>query len=71
MLVRAFDDDPVSNYMFAGRRRRHFGLHSFFTSELRHNYIPHHQVYVTEDLSGASSSCQPLPSSSAPTRSAR
>jgi GNAT superfamily N-acetyltransferase len=53
MLVRAFDDDPVSNYMFAGRRRRHFGLHSFFTSELRHNYMPHHQVYVTEDLSGA------------------
>jgi GNAT superfamily N-acetyltransferase len=53
MLVRAFDDDPVSNYMFAGRRRRHFGLHSFFTSELRHNYMPHRHVYVTEDLSGA------------------
>jgi GNAT superfamily N-acetyltransferase len=53
MLVRAFDDDPVSNYMFAGRRRRLLGLHSFFTSELRHNYLPHRQVYVTEDLSGA------------------
>jgi GNAT superfamily N-acetyltransferase len=53
MLVRAFDDDPVSNFMFAGRRRRHFGLHSFFTSELRHNYLPHGHVYVTEDLSGA------------------
>ncbi len=53
MLVRAFDDDPVSNYMFAGPRRRHFGLHSFFTSELRHNYLPHRHVYVTEDLSGA------------------
>lgn len=53
MLVRAFDDDPVSNFMFAGRRRRHAGLHSFFTSELRHNYLPHRHVYVTEDLSGA------------------
>ena len=29
------------------------GLHSFFTSELRHNYLPHGHVYVTEDLSGA------------------
>jgi ribosomal protein S18 acetylase RimI-like enzyme len=53
MLVRAFDDDPVSNFMFAGPRRRHFGLHSFFASELRRNYLPHRHVYVTEDLSGA------------------
>jgi GNAT superfamily N-acetyltransferase len=53
MLVRAFDDDPVSNFMFAGPRRRHVGLHSFFTSELRRNYLPHGHVYVTEDLSGA------------------
>jgi ribosomal protein S18 acetylase RimI-like enzyme len=53
MLVRAFDDDPVSNFMFAGRRRRHLGLHSFFRSELRHNYLPHGHVYVTDDLSGA------------------
>ena len=53
MLVRAFDDDPVSNFMFAGRRRRHLGLHSFFTSQLRHQYMPHGHVYTTEDLSGA------------------
>ena len=53
MLVRAFDDDPVSNFMFAGPRRRHRGLHSFFTSELRHTYLPQGHVYVTEDLSGA------------------
>jgi hypothetical protein len=31
MLVRAFDDDPVSMFMFAGRRRRQLGLHSFFS----------------------------------------
>jgi GNAT superfamily N-acetyltransferase len=53
MLVRAFDDDPVSNFMFAGRRRRQLGLRSFFTAELRHNYLPHRHVFVTEDVSGA------------------
>jgi ribosomal protein S18 acetylase RimI-like enzyme len=53
MLVHAFDDDPVSMFMFAGRRRRHLGLHSFITSELRRHYLPHRHVYVTEDLSGA------------------
>jgi GNAT superfamily N-acetyltransferase len=53
MLVRAFEDDPVSNFMFDGVRRRARGLHSFFTSQLRHQYLPHGHVYVTEDLSGA------------------
>ena len=53
MLVRAFDDDPVSNFMFAGPHRRRLGLQSFFTTELRRNYLPHRHVYVTEDLSGA------------------
>jgi ribosomal protein S18 acetylase RimI-like enzyme len=53
MLVRAFDDDPVARYMFAGTRRRRLGLHSFYTSELRRHYLPEGHVYVTEDLSGA------------------
>jgi len=35
LLVRALDDDPVSNFMFAGDRRRHLGLQSFFASQLR------------------------------------
>lgn len=53
MLVRAFDDDPVANFMFAGDRRRRRGLHSFFGTELRRNYLPHGHVYTTDDLSGA------------------
>jgi ribosomal protein S18 acetylase RimI-like enzyme len=53
MLVRAFDDDPVSNFMFAGQRRRHLGLHSFFSSQLRRQYMPLGHVYTTDDLSGA------------------
>lgn len=53
MLVRAFDDDPVATYMFPGSRRRQLGLHSFFTSQLRRQYLPRGNVYVTEDLNGA------------------
>jgi ribosomal protein S18 acetylase RimI-like enzyme len=52
LLVRAFDDDPVANFMFAGRRRREWGLHSFFSSQLRRQYMPHGHVYTTEDVSG-------------------
>ena len=53
MLVRAFADDPVATFMFAGARRRKLGLHSFFTSQLRRQYLPYGHVYVTEDLAGA------------------
>ncbi|MGO9853793.1 MAG: GNAT family N-acetyltransferase, partial [Acidimicrobiales bacterium] len=52
-LVRAFDDDPVARFMFAGPRRRRMGLHSFFASQLRHQYLPSGHVYTTEDQSGA------------------
>ncbi len=53
MLVRAFADDPVANFMFAGDRRRQRGLHAFFTSQLRHEYLPHGHVYTTDDGDGA------------------
>jgi len=53
MLVRAFDDDPVANFMFAGDRRRARGLHVFFTSQLRHQYLPHGHVYTTDGVAGA------------------
>jgi GNAT superfamily N-acetyltransferase len=52
-LVRAFDDDPVANFMFAGDHRRRRGLHSFFTSQLGRQYLPGGQVYTTEDRAGA------------------
>jgi len=58
MLVRAFDDDPVATYMFAGPRRRRRGLHSFFTTQLR-TYLPRGHVYVSDDLSGAALWGQP------------
>ncbi len=53
MLVRAFADDPVANFMFAGDRRRRRGLHAFFTSQLRHQYLPHGHVYTTGEQHGA------------------
>jgi ribosomal protein S18 acetylase RimI-like enzyme len=53
MLVRAFADDPVASFMFAGPRRRSAGLHSFFSTQLRHQYLRHGHVYTTEDHSGA------------------
>lgn len=49
MLVRSFDDDPVANFMFAGERRRHRGLRSFFSSQLRHQYLRYGHVMVAGD----------------------
>jgi GNAT superfamily N-acetyltransferase len=53
MLVRAFTDDPVANFMFAGERRRTRGLRSFFTAQIRHQYLPFGHVYTNDELSGA------------------
>jgi GNAT superfamily N-acetyltransferase len=52
LLVRAFDDDPLSNFIFGGDRRRHRGLHSFFTAQIRHQYLPLGEVFTTEGLGG-------------------
>ncbi len=52
LLVRAFADDPVASFMFAGDRRRQFGLHSFFTAQIRRQYLPGGQVHTTDDLAG-------------------
>lgn len=51
-LVRAFDDDPVAEFMFAGDRRRRLGLRSFFSVQIRRQYLPLGHVYTTEDLRG-------------------
>jgi ribosomal protein S18 acetylase RimI-like enzyme len=52
MLVRSFADDPVANFMFAGETRRRLGLHSFFMSQMRRQYLPYGHVYTTDDLGG-------------------
>ena len=53
LLVRSFDDDPVSNFVFSGDRRRRLGLHSFFTTLIRRQYLNFGHVYTTEDFGGA------------------
>ncbi len=53
MLVRAFADDPIANFMFAGSRRRARGLHSFFSIQLRRQYQPEGHVYTTDGCAGA------------------
>ncbi len=52
-LVRAFADDPVANFMFAGDRRRCRGLRSFFARQIRHQYLSGGHVYTTDDRAGA------------------
>jgi GNAT superfamily N-acetyltransferase len=52
-LVRSFADDPVANFMFAGERRRRRGLHSFFASQIRRQYLSGGHVYTTDDRAGA------------------
>jgi GNAT superfamily N-acetyltransferase len=53
VLARAFDDDPLSLYLFgrSGRRRR--GLTRFFALQLRHIYLGRGEVWTTADRAGA------------------
>jgi GNAT superfamily N-acetyltransferase len=51
-LARAFDDDPLSRYLF-GDRLRAAGLVRFFTIQLRHTYLRHGEVWTTPDRAGA------------------
>jgi GNAT superfamily N-acetyltransferase len=53
VLARAFDDDPVANFMFRGDRRRRRGLARFFSIQLRHMYLDDGEVWTTDDLTGA------------------
>ncbi len=51
--MRAFDDDPVVNFLFDGVRRRRSGLRSFFTTQVARQYLPAGHVYTTDGLTGA------------------
>jgi ribosomal protein S18 acetylase RimI-like enzyme len=53
VLARAFDDDPVPQWLFRGDRRRRRGLRTFFAIQLRHMYLERGEVYTTADLAGA------------------
>ena len=53
VLARAFDDDPVPQWLFRGDRRRRKGLRRFFGIQLRHVANTTGEVWITEDRSGA------------------
>lgn len=53
VLARAFDDDPVPNFLFGTERRRRHGLRRFFEIQLRHMYLGGGEVWTTTDTTGA------------------
>ncbi len=52
VLARAFDDDPVPNFLFTTERRRRRGLRRFFGIQLRHMYLSDGEVWTTDDIAG-------------------
>jgi ribosomal protein S18 acetylase RimI-like enzyme len=53
MLSRAFDDDPISNYLLPSTRRRAAGLRTFFRVQIEKEYLAYGNVYTTDDHAGA------------------
>jgi ribosomal protein S18 acetylase RimI-like enzyme len=53
MLVRAFDDDPVANFMFCNQKRLPIALRRFFSIQLSRDYLRTGEVWTSEDRSGA------------------
>lgn len=53
MLVRAFDDDPVTNFMFPVDRRRRRALAKFFTIQITREYLQAGEVWTVPDRAGA------------------
>ena len=53
MLVRAFEDDPVAGFMFANEKRRPKSLRTFFSIQIRADYLKTGEVWTTDDRRGA------------------
>ncbi len=53
-LARAFYDDPVSVFLFPGKRTQLRRLERYFRWQLRNVFLPKGEVWTTEDLAGAS-----------------
>ena len=60
-LVRAFDDDPLSMYLFPNPRTRPRGLRRFFTVQLRRTFIARGEVYTSEGCHAAALWMPPAP----------
>lgn len=53
VLVRAFEDDPVSTYLFPGRTVRRRGLRRFFRLQLRRLFVDTGEIWTTSGRLGA------------------
>lgn len=53
MLVRAFDDDPVAQFMFPDETRRPRALRRFFSIQMERDYLRTGEIWTTNDRSGA------------------
>jgi hypothetical protein len=52
-LGSAFAEDPIVKWIFPGAGTRTRVLPAFFSFQIRHLYLPHNEVYTTEDLLAA------------------
>ena len=52
-LARTFLDDPVTSHIFRNEARREAGLHAFFGTQMRADYLPFGGCYTTEGYSGS------------------
>jgi ribosomal protein S18 acetylase RimI-like enzyme len=59
LLVRAFDDDPVMNWLVRQDEGRAAGFHRFFEIAIRDVTLPHGQVFTTIDRSGVAAWAPP------------
>ncbi len=53
-LARAFDDDPVSEYLFPAGRTHMRRLQRYFEWQLVHVFLPKGEAWTTPELTGAS-----------------
>ncbi|MHB1988964.1 MAG: GNAT family N-acetyltransferase [Acidimicrobiales bacterium] len=53
-LAMAFEDDPVSCYLFPSRRTRLRRLERYFNWQFGHVFLPKGEAWTTSDLAGAS-----------------
>ncbi|MHB8245667.1 MAG: GNAT family N-acetyltransferase [Acidimicrobiales bacterium] len=53
-LARAFEDDPVSRYLFPAEHSHLRRLERYFRWQFKHVFIPRGEAWTTEDLVGAS-----------------
>lgn len=52
-LARAFDDDPVSDYLFPNERTRRRRLERYFEWQFTHVFLPKGEAWTTSDLAGS------------------